>query len=88
MIGESESAMGSPTGCDERRRLDELYAVAKTELSNILMELSTLAASPENTAFERAWAACEAQRRVFSQIRDQTFDHIRQHRCSLVRRAT
>jgi len=70
-----------PTNCAERRRLDELYSKAKADLSKDLIELSQSADSPENGAFERAWTACEGQRRLCSRIREQIYDHLRLHRC-------
>lgn len=70
-----------PTECADWRHLDELYAGAKAELSKLLMELSALADSPENAGFERAWAACAAQRSLCSQIREQIHSHMREHGC-------
>ena len=76
------------TDCAERRRLDELYAGAKEDLSKLLVELSRSAGSPQRDIFERTWAACEAQRRLCSQILEQILDHLRQDRLRDATRST
>ena len=61
----------------EWRRLSELYAGAQTELSRLLTELSGAACAQEDVTFERAWNACEVQRRLCCQIRERFHDHLK-----------
>jgi len=65
--------------CAERTHLLELYREIQGELWERLTELSRAARAQQNDTFERAWAACEEQRRLRSQIGEQIEDHLRQH---------
>jgi len=67
------------TDCAEWRHLVELHREVQMELSRRLAELSSAARAQQNDTFERAWAACEEQRRLRSQIGEQIKDHLRQH---------
>ena len=69
-----------PSKCDERIRLEQLYAESRTELSKLLAKLSKSAGLQENGMFDREWEMCEAQRRVCSQTSAHIHAHLRQHR--------
>ena len=65
--------------CAEWRHLVELHREVQVELSRRLAELSSAACAQQKDTFERAWAACEEQRRLCSQTGEQINDHLRQH---------
>ena len=67
------------TDCAEWRHLVERYREVQIELSRHLAELSSAAGAQQNDRFERAWAACEEQRRLRSQIGELITDHLKQH---------
>jgi hypothetical protein len=69
--------------CVERARLLRLYSDATEKLSEEVQALATAASSHHDLAFDRAWEKCEELRFVCSQIQEQIYQHLREHRCAL-----
>jgi hypothetical protein len=68
--------------CLERARLLRLYAQATSELSELVRKLSESVAL-EREEFDRAWEQCESARHLCTQLQDQIYQHLREHRCAL-----
>jgi hypothetical protein len=68
--------------CLERARLLRLYAQATAELSDLVRTVSEYAMA-ERDEFDRAWERCENARHLCTQLQDQIYDHLREHRCAL-----
>ncbi len=73
--------------CAERVRLLELYSYATGDFSYLVAKLSDIALSYEIDAFNRAWEQCESARKYCSDIREQIYTHLDEHRCALELRA-
>lgn len=69
--------------CSERKRLLNLYSHATAQLSMMVSALAEHAASYENEAFDRAWEHCEEARYLCSQVQQQLYAHVTEHRCAL-----
>jgi len=68
--------------CLERARLLRLYAQATADLSDLVRKLSESVAL-ERQEFDRAWEQCESSRHLCTQLQDQIYQHLREHRCAL-----
>jgi hypothetical protein len=80
--------MATRMSCSERGRLLNLYSHATAELSLMVSTLADQAGSYESAVFDRAWERCEEARYLCSQIQQQIYDHVREHRCALGIRPT
>jgi hypothetical protein len=79
----TSDAMATRMFCTERRRLLNIYSQAAAQLSMEVSDLAEKAGGYEADAFDRAWEHCEAARYLCSQIEQQLYDHLRQHRCAI-----
>jgi len=68
--------------CLERARLLRLYTQATSELSDLVRKLSESVVL-EREEFDRAWEQCESARHLCTQLQDQIYQHLREHRCAL-----
>ena len=75
--------MATRMSCSERGRLLKLYSQATAQLSIMVSALAEHAAGYEDAAFDRAWEHCEEARYLCSQIQEQLYAHVREHRCAL-----
>ena len=69
--------------CPERKRLLNIYSQATAQLSMLVSNLAEQAGSYEAAAFDRAWERCEEARFLCSQIEQQLYEHLREHRCAV-----
>jgi len=69
--------------CPERRRLLNIYSQAAAKLSMLVSNLAEQAGRYEPAAFDRAWEHCEEARFLCTQIEQQLYTHLREHRCAI-----
>src|SRR5258708_35903231 len=82
-IGDPQNDMATRMFCPERRRLLNIYSQATAQLSILVSSLAEHAGGYEAAAFDRAWEHCEEARYLCSQIEQQLYDHLREHRCAI-----
>ena len=69
--------------CVARARLVSRYARATASLFDRVAALTAPGAYSEAHIFDRIWCECEEARDLCTQIQQQIYAHLRDHRCAL-----